>query len=510
MNKEFEVYFEMFPDLLYRMDRQGKIVFFKSGQNAYLFHATGPEGHCLQEYLPEEIKEPFSIALQRLFEEGVRQNFEFQFDHEHWFEARMALLNEEEAIVVVRNISRRKKAERELQRNEKMYRLLAANIPNGAIIIFDHDLKYTIVEGQALQLTGYTKEELEGKHLRDTVKSDEAYQKIKELCERVLGGETIVSEQKAERTGQWFSSTVIPLYDDHHSIVGGMIVAFDIHERKQAEELLAEKMGELARMNEKMQMEIKFRKAIESNLQEYTRELKIKNQELEQFAYVASHDLQEPLRMIASFTQLLAKRYYDKIDADANEYINFALEGTQRMQALINDLLDYSRVGRRNNPDNILNLEEIIEAVLHNLSTKIEETNAMITYDDMPMAKGDRTQTIQLFQNLIANAVKFRKPNERPMIHIGIQEKDGQWQVCIRDNGIGFEMEHYERIFNIFQRLHTREEFPGTGIGLALCKKIVESHGGQIWASSAPGKGTTFYFTMKMADEKVKEEATVA
>jgi light-regulated signal transduction histidine kinase (bacteriophytochrome) len=279
-----------------------------------------------------------------------------------------------------------------------------------------------------------------------------------------------------------------------------MIVSFDINERKEAEQMLAEKMSELARMNEKMQMEIKFRKAIEENLQEYTKELKIKNQELEQFAYVASHDLQEPLRMIASFTQLLAKRYYDKIDADANEYINFALEGTQRMQALINDLLDYSRVGRRNNPDNILNLEEVIEAVLHNLSTKIEETHALVTYDDMPMAKGDRTQTIQLFQNLVANALKFRKEHERPIIHIGIQEKDGLWQICIQDNGIGFEMEHYERIFNIFQRLHTREEFPGTGIGLALCKKIVESHGGSIWATSVPGKGSTFYFTMKMVE----------
>jgi PAS domain S-box-containing protein len=502
MNKEFEAYFEMFPDLLYRLDREGKIAYFKSGQQAFVFHDARPEGHNFQEYLPEEIKEPFSASLKRLFEQGIRQNFEFQYDHDNWFEARMGLLNEDEAIVIVRNISRRKKAEKELEKNEKMYRLLASNIPNGAIIIFDPDLNYTIVEGQALELTGYTRQELEGKSIRDTARDEEDYERAKKLCERVLQGEKIVIEQKAGRTGRWFSSTIIPLYNDAHTVVGGMIVAFDINDRKQAEELLAENIAELGKMNEKMQMEIKFRKAIEENLQEYTKELKIKNQELEQFAYVASHDLQEPLRMIASFTQLLAKRYYDKIDADANEYINFALEGTQRMQALINDLLDYSRVGRRNNPDNILNLDEVIEAVLHNLSTKIEETHALVTYDDMPVAKGDRTQTIQLFQNLVANALKFRKENVRPMIHIGIQEKDGQWQICIQDNGIGFEMEHYERIFNIFQRLHTREEFPGTGIGLALCKKIVESHGGSIWATSVPGKGSTFYFTMKMVGKE--------
>jgi PAS domain S-box-containing protein len=220
------------------------------------------------------------------------------------------------------------------------------------------------------------------------------------------------------------------------------------------------------------------------------------NRELEQFAYVASHDLQEPLRMVASFTQLLAKRYGDALDEDARDYIRFAVDGANRMQRLIQDLLSYARVGSRGRELTPISLSGPLADALVALQTVIRETGAMIVQRDLPVVRGDRGQLMQLFQNLIGNAIKFRRADEPPRIAVSTTHANGEWVIAVRDNGIGIEARYFERVFTIFQRLHAQHEYPGTGIGLPLCKRIVNRHGGRIWLESEPGAGTTFYFTL--------------
>ncbi len=223
--------------------------------------------------------------------------------------------------------------------------------------------------------------------------------------------------------------------------------------------------------------------------------LKFSNQELQQFAYVASHDLQEPLRMVISFTQLLEKRYKDKLDKDANDFIHFAVDGAIRMKGLINDLLDYSRIITRREPLKKINFEKVLDDVILNLQMKIKETSAKISYDELPSLMADRTQLMQLFQNLISNALKFRS-KKAPQIHISAQHTHNEWIFSVKDNGIGMEQMFLKKIFIIFQRLHTKDEYPGSGIGLAICKRIVDRLNGRIWVESEVGKGSTFKFAI--------------
>ncbi|MCA9971272.1 MAG: hypothetical protein KC425_13695, partial [Anaerolineales bacterium] len=223
------------------------------------------------------------------------------------------------------------------------------------------------------------------------------------------------------------------------------------------------------------------------------------NRELEQFAYVASHDLQEPLRMVTSYLQLLQRRYRGQLDANADEFIAYAVDGAERMKVLINDLLAYSRVGTRGKPLAPADAEALLQRALDNLQLSIAETGARVHHDPLPAILADDGQFVQLLQNLIGNAIKFRGAAP-PEVHVGVTRQDAQWRFAVSDNGIGFEPQFAERIFVIFQRLHTRSEYGGTGIGLAICKKIVERHGGQIWAESTPDVGTTIYFTLPAAE----------
>jgi len=239
----------------------------------------------------------------------------------------------------------------------------------------------------------------------------------------------------------------------------------------------------------------------EFDLKNIIEDLQRSNEDLQQFAYVASHDLQEPLRAIISFSQLLEDKYKENLDKNGKEFLYFITDGAKKMNILIKDLLAYSRITTHAKPPKWNNLKKILENALFNLSESIKESGAIITYDELPVLKVDKTQFLQLFQNFIGNAIKFRR-EETPKIHIGVKKIDIGWLFSIEDNGIGIESQYFGRIYNIFYRLHTKEEYPGTGIGLPICKKIVQRYGGQIWVESEIGKGSTFYFTIPVKNNK--------
>ena len=275
---------------------------------------------------------------------------------------------------------------------------------------------------------------------------------------------------------RYFQMLLAPLHDDDRKVVGIQGAFWNITARRRAERQLEQTAEALEQANA---------------------ELARSNAELEQFAYAASHDLQEPLRMVASFTQLLQRRYQGRLDDQADQFIHFAVDGATRMQRLINDLLTYSRVGRGGQPVADVSCEEAFDRAVQNLREAVRETAAVVTRGPLPRVKGDGTQLMQVFQNLIGNAIKFRGLS-RPTIHVSARRDAarGEWLFVVQDNGIGIEPRHLERIFVIFQRLHTQQEYPGSGIGLAVSRKIIERHGGSIWAESEPGKGSSFCFTL--------------
>ena len=240
-------------------------------------------------------------------------------------------------------------------------------------------------------------------------------------------------------------------------------------------------------------------RSLEQRVAERTAQLERSNKDLEQFAYAASHDLQEPLRMVTLFLELLRAKYKGQLDQQAQEYIAYAYDGAVRMSALIKDLLAYSRTGSDGINPAPLDLQSVLEYVKANLKVSIEESNAVITADPLPTVTADVAQMRQLFQNLVGNALKFRAEGRRPEIHIGVTQKANEWVFQVKDNGIGISPEQTNRVFVIFQRLHSREKYPGSGIGLTISKKIVERHGGRIWVESTVGEGSTFYFTLPIS-----------
>jgi light-regulated signal transduction histidine kinase (bacteriophytochrome) len=265
--------------------------------------------------------------------------------------------------------------------------------------------------------------------------------------------------------------------------------------RSHLEVLVQQRTRELETANEQLRKVIAQREVAEETLLRTAEDLKRSNLDLEQFAYVASHDLQEPLRAVAGYVRLLEHRFPEKVDAKTREYIAGAAEGATRMEQLITDLLTYARLDLAGRTFKSANLGTPLETALRNLQFSIRAASAAVTSDPLPTLPVDESQIVELFQNLIGNALKFRGEHP-PQIHIGARPEEGRWVIWVRDNGIGMEAQYFQRIFQVFQRLHTRRQYPGTGIGLAICKKIVERHGGTIWVESQPGQGSTFFFSI--------------
>ena len=376
----------------------------------------------------------------------------------YWVGALLALATVVVAGVLIRRALKRRR------RAEEMFRGAFHASPSGLLVV-DRDGKIVRVNREIERLFGYTREELLGQPIERVVpeRTRDGHPALRDGYfgnpqARAMGaGRDLFGRRKDGREVP-VEIGLNPLETDAGLFVLASVV--DITERKRAEE-----------------------------------ELKRSNEELERFAYVASHDLQEPLRMVESYVQLLSKRYKGKLDADADEFVGFALDGAVRMQRLIEDLLAFSRVGTRDAALVPTDVTEVVDRALRSLKLRIEETGASVTREALPTVSADAGQLEQVFLNLIGNALKFRRA-EPPHVHVAARAKDGRWIFSVRDNGIGIAPQDFDRIFVIFQRLHDRSEYAGTGIGLAICKKIVERHGGRIWVESDPGRGSTFCFTL--------------
>jgi PAS domain S-box-containing protein len=372
-----------------------------------------------------------------------------------------------------RDISERKRAEVELKQSEARLRavldqapcgITIREMPSGKLLLYNEQAA-SILSGAVPTLNGVVRYQAVHPDGRPYRREDYPLVRAAERGETVRGEE--FTFHRADDKWLTLSVSAAPIRGADGQIIAALAVFNDITERKQADEAL--------------------RKASE--------ELKRSNSDLEQFAYVASHDLQEPLRAVGGYAKLLQRRYQGKLDAKALEYISGAVEGVVRMEQLILDLLAFSRVGTRGAAFVPTDLNSVVDAALYNLQTSIQSAQATVSRDPLPAMQVDPTQITQLFQNLVGNAIKFRK-EEPPKIHIGAKQKDGVWAFSVQDNGIGIDPQYSERIFQIFQRLHTRKSYPGTGIGLAICKKIVERHGGRIWVESRPDHGSTFHFVI--------------
>lgn len=388
-----------------------------------------------------------------------------------WIETFPALLKKNNEVfalqLIVRDITEHKLAEDKLKESEEKYRDVVERANDGIVIVQDGFVKYA--NPSLLELAGYSKEEIIDTQFINHVHPDEVPKLIDRYKRRMSGEdvegiyETLLKRKDNSDVYAEINAGVISYLGEPANLV----FVRDITERKKAGEKLKQTMNELKRSKT----------------------------ELEQFINIAYHDLQEPLRMVTSYVQLLERRYKGKLDEDADEFIGYAVDGIMHIHRLINDLLNYTLIGGQSKRFERVDCTEVINRAMNNLQAAIEESGAVITFDPLPIIRADDLQLVQLSQNLLSNAIKFRS-EEPPRIHVSAEQKKNEWLFSVRDNGIGIDPKYAERIFTIFQRLHSRGKYPGTGIGLAICKKIVEKHGGRIWVESEPGKGATFRFTI--------------
>lgn len=373
---------------------------------------------------------------------------------------------------ISRDITESKRASEKLEMANKYNRsLLEASLD--PLVTIGADGKITDINNSTKIVTGLEVDDLIGtdfsEYFTEPEKAREGYEKV--FHDGFVRDYPLeIKNKNGQTTPVLYNASVYK--DDNGNVKGVFAAARDITELKKVENDLKLKLEELSRSNK----------------------------ELEQFAYVSSHDLQEPLRMIASYLQLLERKYKDKLDDKANKYIHFSVDGATRMQNLINDLLDFSRVTTQAKELEPTNLEPIYKDVIANLDFSINENDVILTHDPLPVVMADKSQIAQVFQNLINNSIKFRS-KEQPKINISVKEEKNHWLFAVKDNGIGIDPKHSDRIFEIFKRLNKKRDYPGTGIGLAVCKKIIERHGGNIWVKSELGKGSIFYFTLQKIGE---------
>jgi PAS domain S-box-containing protein len=375
-------------------------------------------------------------------------------------------------IEVCRDVTAQKRAEK--AQKDLLRRLQAImDTVRAAIFLKDADMRYVAVNEPYYELLPQGIDDVTGLCDRDMFPERPAARFEKEDCEVLETGEPLEKEDRVRlRSGRGahMAVSLSPVLDGDGQTVGLVGIAYDISEQKRVEAALSRS-----------------------------------NQELEQFAYVASHDLQEPLRMVSSYCQLISRRYQGQLDEDADEFIHYAVDGASRMQRLIEDLLQYSRVNTRGKPPEPTEADDVLTGVLADLGVHIEEAGPEVTHDPLPQVMADPVQLGRLFQNLVSNAIKYRG-EDPPRIHIGAARQNGQWRFSVQDNGAGIDPQFHDRVFVIFQRLQARDETSGTGIGLAVCKRIVERHGGRIWVESAEGKGSTFYFTIPAHEQNEEAE----
>lgn len=468
----------------------------------------------------------FLMSRSTLFDitDRKRAQIALQQANEH-LEARVqertAALSQVNALLHSELIER-KQAEQALSESEKQLRTITNALPV-LISYIDADQRFRFNNQTYEQWFGCNWTDIHGQHLSQVL-GEQAYQSIQPYVKRALSGEATTYESLVPYKNdgkRWVSATYLPDINQQGAVQGYFALIADITDRKLAEQAILH-------MNEALEIKVEERTTA---LKELNDELVNSNRELEQFAYIASHDLQEPLRAVIGYTQLLMQDYQTLFDASAQQYAEYIVDGGKRMQQLIQDLLHYSRVGTRDLVFAPIDCNVVLDQVLGNLQVAIAERQALITSDPLPTVTVDKLQLTQLLQNLIGNALKFCR-DDAPRVHISArrtgeakaqQEQEEQrgheggdsektqletsphppettWLFSVHDNGIGIKPRYLERIFEIFKRLHTRTEFPGTGIGLAVCKKIVDRHGGHIWAESQPGTGTTFYFTLPHHD----------
>ncbi len=475
---------EAAPDAMVVVNQAGKIVLLNvQAEKQFGYRRDELVGQRVTNIIPDGFAERLIAddlrstedALAQQIGTGIELTARRKDSSEFPIEIMLSPLQSDEGTLVtaaIRNISVRKRAEAHLAQMEGRYRGLLEAAPD-AMVVVNQAGEIVLLNVQAEKQFGYRRDELVGQRVTNIIPDGFAERLIADglrseedaLAQQIGTGIELTARRK---DGSQFPIEIMlsPLQSADGTLVTAAIR--DISVRKTAEEHLIQNVAELKRSNV----------------------------ELGQFAYIASHDLQEPLRMVASYTQLLSRRYKGRLDADADEFIAFAVDGASRMQRLIQDLLAYSRVGTKGQDLVETSSEEALQQALANLRSAIEEGGAQVTHDPLPPVRADERQLIQLFQNLVGNAIKYQKPGV-PKIHISAAMNKGKkWDFSVEDNGLGIDAQYFDKIFGMFQRLHKRDEFAGTGIGLAICKKIVERHGGAISVESEPGHGSTFHFDL--------------
>jgi PAS domain S-box-containing protein len=482
---------EAAPDAMVVVNQSGGIVLLnKQAEKQFGYHRDELLGQKVTTIIPKGFAErliadelrPVEEALAQQIGMGIELSGRRKDGSEFPLELMLSPLEGPDGFLVtaaIRDISVRRMAAMHLALMESRYRGLLEAAPDAMVVVNQAGF-VVLLNLQAEKQFGYLHGELLGRNVKQIIPDGFAERLI---ADGLRSAEDALTQQIGmgiELNGRRKDGSEFPLELMLSPLGSGEDVLVtaairDISARKRAEEHLLKKMQELNRSNE----------------------------ELGQFAYVASHDLQEPLRMVASYTMLLSRRYKGKLGSDADEFIAFAVDGASRMQRLIRDLLAYSRVGSAGKEPCQTSSEAALQRTLTILGGQIEDSGALVTHDPLPDVLADELQLVQLFQNLIGNAIKYQRPGTAEVHISAVHDGATQWVFSVKDNGMGIETQYFERIFGMFQRLHQREQFAGTGIGLAICKKIVERHGGSIWVESQPDQGSTFRFTLAATEEKL-------